>query len=87
MSGYDRSKDPRAHAPEPRPAGLTQHTADQPGTSLQAASTPMTGKGVHTSAPNVLPAPPVTAGHTMGSKPGAKNPASPGMRSTGVGAR
>lgn len=37
---------------------------------IQNPTTPITSKGEHTAAPNKLPAPPATAGHTMGSKPG-----------------
>jgi hypothetical protein len=36
---------------------------------LVEATDPITSKGEHTSAPNKLPAPPATAGSTMGSKP------------------
>lgn len=50
------------------------------GNSLQVASTPITGMGSTTNAPNRLPAPPATAGATMGSKPGVKDPAQPGIR-------
>lgn len=55
------------------------------GTSLQQATTPLTSKGDHTAAPNILPAPQATAGATMGSKPGAKPASNPGTyRQTGA---
>lgn len=55
------------------------------GTSLQEAITPLTSKGDHTAAPNILPAPQATAGSTMGSKPGAKPASNPGThRQTGA---
>lgn len=81
---YDKSKDMGAQF-----RGSVNDSASQinKGNSLQAAATAMTSRGEHTAAPNVLPAPTATAGHTMGSKPGPKNPSSPGIRQTGVGRR
>lgn len=45
------------------------------------ASDPITAKGDHTAAPNKLPAPPATAGSTMGSKPGDRRGA---LKQTGA---
>lgn len=84
---YIKTADPHASAPEPRPSGLEQDRQMTNGNSLQQASTPMTGMGEHTVAANRLPSPPATAGHTMGSHPGVKNPSSPGIKLTGVGTR
>ena len=50
------------------------------GTSLQQAARPITGMADTTRAPNILPAPAATAGATMGSKPGPKNPGQPGLK-------
>jgi len=77
-TGYDRSKDPRAAAPETRPSGLEQDRQTTNGNSLQQASRPLTSMGDHTSAPNMLPAPSATAGATMGSKPGKAPASNPG---------
>lgn len=84
--GYDKAADDKA-----RYQGTVNDSAQGSphslGTSLQTAARPLTGMAEHTAAPNRLPAPPATAGSTMGSKPGPKNPASPGIRQTGVGPR
>ena len=45
------------------------------------AQDPVTAKGEHTAAPNILPAPPATAGTTKGSKPGDRRGA---LKRTGV---
>lgn len=63
---------------------LDEHRKD---TSLQEAERPLTSMADTTRGPNILPAPAATAGSTMGSKPGAKDPANPGIRQTGVGQR
>lgn len=75
--GYNKSQD----------VGAQRHSSindlneqSRAGTSLQDAVRPVTAMGDHTHAANRLPTPQATGGHTMGSKPGAKDPGSPGLK-------
>lgn len=75
--GYNKSADDGARI---TPSINDLNEQSRAGTSLQDAVRPVTAMGDHTVAANRLPTPQATGGHTMGSKPGAKNPAAPGLK-------